>query len=91
MKATWSEVFGHGFSPAIRSLVFELADVRNNWAHEKPFTYDQPYRALDTVRMLLEAISAKKEAERAGASRRRWRVGCSTPDGTETLSSHCLK
>ncbi len=26
MKATWNETFGHGFSPAIRSLVFELTE-----------------------------------------------------------------
>ena len=28
MKATWQEVFGHGFPPAVRALVFEVADSR---------------------------------------------------------------
>ena len=29
LKATWNEVFGHGFTPAVRSLVFELADRKS--------------------------------------------------------------
>jgi len=66
IKSQWNTVFTDTLGPSQRTFVFELQDVRNNWAHEKPFSYDQTYRALDTVRMLLEAISAKKEAEKAG-------------------------
>jgi len=33
IKATWNEVFSHGFGPSVRSLVFEVSDVRNRWAH----------------------------------------------------------
>ena len=67
MKDQWNTVFSDTLGPAQRTFVFELKEVRNNWAHDKPFSYDQTYRALDTLRMLLEAISAKKEAETAAS------------------------
>ena len=35
IKATWNEVFSHGFGPSVRSLVFEVSDVRNRWAHQQ--------------------------------------------------------
>ena len=38
MKITWNEVWGNGFSPTIRSLVFEVADARNRWAHQDPMS-----------------------------------------------------
>ena len=56
IKGTWNEVFGHGFSPAIRSLVFEVAEVRNKWAHQEPFSSDDTVRALDSMERVLEAF-----------------------------------
>ena len=34
----WNEVFGRTLGRAERSLVQELRDVRNRWAHQGPFT-----------------------------------------------------
>ncbi|MDP7619955.1 MAG: DUF499 domain-containing protein, partial [Dehalococcoidia bacterium] len=56
MKVTWNDVFGHGFPLAIRSLVFELAEVRNSWAHQEAFSTDDTSRALDSMERVLEAF-----------------------------------
>ena len=56
MKVTWNDVFGHGFPLAIRSLVFELAEVRNGWAHQEAFSTDDTSRALDSMERVLEAF-----------------------------------
>ena len=54
--ATWNEVFGHGFPPAVRALVFEAREARNKWAHQGRFTSDDAGRALDSMERLLEAF-----------------------------------
>jgi predicted AAA+ superfamily ATPase len=59
----WNDVFRKVLGPAERSLVSELRDVRNKWAHQRPFTTDDAYRALDSIERLLNAVSAPKEAE----------------------------
>ena len=41
----------------------ELREVRNEWAHNKTFTDDDAYRALDTGERLLKLIGAAKEAD----------------------------
>ena len=56
MKGTWNEVFSHGFTPVVRALVFELAEVRNNWAHQEKFSSDDTARALDSMERVLEAF-----------------------------------
>ncbi len=53
MKGTWSDVFAHGFGPDVRGWVFDLAKVRNTWAHQGSFTSDDVLRALDTMERLL--------------------------------------
>jgi hypothetical protein len=59
MEAGWSDVFSSNFSRTHRSMVVELRDVRNRWAHEDPkFTGDDVYRTLDTIERLLLAISS---------------------------------
>jgi len=63
MKATWNDVYGHGFPPAIRSLVFELSDVRNAWAHQESFTTDDTVRALDSMERVLEAFGNLEERQ----------------------------
>ena len=70
MKATWHEIFGHGFSPSIRSLVFEVADTRNNWAHKQQFSTDDTARALDSMERLLEAFGNTEERQQIRNSRR---------------------
>ncbi|HEY9479509.1 MAG TPA: Swt1 family HEPN domain-containing protein, partial [Gemmatimonadaceae bacterium] len=54
----WNEVFRKTLGPAERSFVNELRDVRNRWAHQKNFSSDDAYRALDTAGRLLAAVSA---------------------------------
>src|SRR2546423_938711 len=55
---TWTEVFGRTLGRAERSLVSELRDVRNKWAHQEPFSSDDTDRALDSMQRLLTAGSA---------------------------------
>ncbi len=58
MWETWNEVFGRTLGRAERSLVQELRDWRNKWAHQEPFSSDDTDRALDSMARLLTAVSA---------------------------------
>lgn len=60
----WKEVFEKTLGHAERSLVSELREFRNRWAHMENFSSDDTYRALDSVYRLLSAVSAP-EAEEA--------------------------
>lgn len=59
----WQVTFRRILGQAERTLVSELRDVRNRWAHQNPFTGDDAYRALDSAVRLLTAISAPQAAE----------------------------
>lgn len=59
----WNDVFRRTLGPAERSLVSELRDVRNRWAHQRPFSSDDAYRALDSAARLLSAVSAGEADE----------------------------
>lgn len=59
----WNEVFKKTLGHAERTLVSELREVRNKWAHQRPFSTDDAYRALDSMHRLLTAVSAAKEAD----------------------------
>src|SRR5438876_8172275 len=54
----WNVVFRKTLGQAERTLVSELRDVRNRWAHQNPFSTDDAYRALDSAARLLTAVSA---------------------------------
>lgn len=56
--------FGARLSRAEENLVSELRAVRNDWAHQKPFGYDDTYRVLDTTERLLRAVGATDPADR---------------------------
>ena len=58
MWDAWNDVFGRTLGRAERSLVQELRDVRNRWAHQEAFSGDDAYRALDSAHRLLLAVSA---------------------------------
>ena len=45
----WHEAFADKLKPEDRNHVFELRAWRNALAHDQPFTYDDTYRALDTM------------------------------------------
>jgi hypothetical protein len=59
----WNDVFRNTLGHAERSLVSELREVRNRWAHQNPFSTDDAYRALDSVGRLLAAVSAPEGEE----------------------------
>lgn len=58
----WNEVFRKTLGHAERTLVSELREVRDRWAHQRPFSTDDAYRALDSAGRLLTAVSAAAEA-----------------------------
>jgi hypothetical protein len=59
----WNDVFTRTLGHAERSLVSELRDVRNRWAHNEAFAGNDAYRALDSVARLLTAVSAPQAAD----------------------------
>ncbi len=70
IKATWNEVFSHGFGPSVRSLVFEVSDVRNRWAHQQSLTSDDTVRALDSMERVLEAFGNNEQRDQIRGLRR---------------------
>src|SRR5690606_30936518 len=58
MWEAWNDVFRRTLGHAERSLVSELRDVRNRWAHQRTFSTDDAYRAIDSAIRLLTAVSA---------------------------------
>lgn len=59
----WNDVFGKTLGRAERSLTSELIEARNKWAHQKTFTTDDAYRALDSMQRLLNAVGAREQAD----------------------------
>ena len=79
MWDAWNDVFARTLGRAERSLVQELRDWRNKWAHQEPFGSDDTDRARDSRARLLAAVSAPQGLVYAGevpAHARR-----ATPDG----------
>jgi predicted AAA+ superfamily ATPase len=64
MWDSWRELFDQSLGYVGRALVSELRDVRDRWAHQKPFSSEDAERALDSIERLLTAISTP-EAEEA--------------------------
>jgi predicted AAA+ superfamily ATPase len=69
MDRFWMDAFKAVLGRAERSIVNELVDVRNKLAHNESFTYDDAERALDSMRRLMEAISAGEVAGELGKMR----------------------
>lgn len=63
MWDAWNDVFRRTLGFAERSLVSELRDWRNRWAHQEAFSSDDAYRALDSAARLLTAVSALQAEE----------------------------
>jgi len=59
----WNQVFRKTLGQADKTLVSELRDIRNKWAHQRPFSTDDAYRSLDSAARLLTAISSPEAAE----------------------------
>jgi predicted AAA+ superfamily ATPase len=58
----WNAVFSRTLGQAERSLVSELREVRNRWAHKDAFSGNDAYRALDSAGRLLSSVSAAPQA-----------------------------
>jgi predicted AAA+ superfamily ATPase len=59
----WNTIFRRTLGQAERSLISEIREVRNRWAHQNPFSGDDTDRALDSISRLLTAVSATPQAE----------------------------
>ncbi|MFN3982362.1 MAG: Swt1 family HEPN domain-containing protein [Caldilinea sp.] len=59
----WNQVFSRTLGFTERSIVSELRETRNKWAHQTAFSSDDAYRALDSAARLLTAISAPQADE----------------------------
>ncbi len=59
----WNDVFRNVLGRAERTLISELRETRNAWAHRRTFSTDDAYRALDSANRLLTAIAAPEAAE----------------------------
>ncbi|HEY9852012.1 MAG TPA: ribonuclease III [Leptolyngbyaceae cyanobacterium] len=60
MSKQWDIVFKKILGKTELSLVNELIEVRNKWAHQSPFSIDDTYRALDSITRLLKAVAASE-------------------------------
>lgn len=69
MMAFWKDAFANVLGHPERSYVSELLDVRNKLSHNENFSYDDAERALDSMRRLMEAISAGEVGEQLGKMR----------------------
>ncbi len=69
MMAFWKDAFASVLGHPERSYVSELLDVRNKLSHNETFTYDDAERALDTMRRLMESISAGEVVEQLSKMR----------------------
>jgi len=58
----WNRVFRGRLDHAERSLVSELREYRNRWAHQVDFSFDDTYRILDSAERLLAAVQAEEQA-----------------------------
>jgi hypothetical protein len=56
----WNRVFRGRLDHAERSLVSELREYRNRWAHQVDFNFDDTYRILDSAERLLSAVQAEE-------------------------------
>src|SRR5580704_16506000 len=58
MLDLWRDCFSKILGASERTILNELRDVRNKHAHQKTFSTDDAYRALDSMARLLMAVSA---------------------------------
>ena len=65
----WNHVFRRTLTHAERSLISELREYRNRWAHQTRFDFDDSYRILDSIERLLKAVHAPQAEQVARAKR----------------------
>ena len=62
VEGEWHNVFSRKLGRPDRTLIHEMRDIRNRWAHQNPFSGDDTYRALDSAQRLLQGVTASEEA-----------------------------
>lgn len=62
----WPHLYRDRWGPFERSLVSELREFRNRWAHQHEFDFDDAYRCLDTAHRLLRMFDTPHADELAG-------------------------
>ena len=63
----WNSVFRHELGHLERSMVSELREFRNRWAHQEDFSFYDAFRVLDSTERLLNAVDASEvESVRRG-------------------------
>jgi hypothetical protein len=94
----WNDVFKKTLGQAERTLVRELRDVRNKWAHQEAFSTDDAYRSLDCIQRLPNAVSAPESPRWTARSRksfasvltsRRGRKSAAPENVVRTLTENC--
>lgn len=65
----WNGVFRTRLGHFERSLISELREFRNRWAHQATFNFDDTYRFLDSTERLLTAVGAAEARDAARAKR----------------------
>ena len=86
MAVAWNDVFRDRLGPTERSLVSEIRETRNRWAHQDAFDDDDLDRALDSIGRLLAAVGAISEAKRIDGAKHRLRLrryGSQSPKATD--------
>lgn len=70
MLSRWDAGFHSELGYRGKNLVFEVRDIRNDWAHNnKPFDDDDTDRALDSIERFLAAIGAASEAAKVNRTK----------------------
>jgi uncharacterized protein len=69
MNVYWDTAFRNVLGKTDRAIVNELSDVRNKLSHNEKFSYDDAERALDSMRRLMDSISAGEAATEIGKMR----------------------
>lgn len=90
MVVAWNDVFRDLLGPVERSLVSEIRETRNRWAHQDAFDDDDLDRALDSMGRLLNAVQAGEEARRIDNAKHRLRLkryGAPLPKAAEQNGS----
>ena len=92
MAMAWNDVFRDDLGPVERSLVSEIRETRNRWAHQDAFDDDDLDRALDSIGRLLAAVGAIDEAKRIDGAKhrlrlRRYGASSSRPNASDAVVS----
>ena len=89
----WRSVFSPPLRMPTRDLIGEMKGHRNNWAHQKPFSTDDAYRAVDSALRLLGAVKAEQAdlVRHIKADLLRQLNAEQPPKPVQGRASHCTK